>query len=96
VHADVQQDLADVLHNLIQVKSFIFTHVESHSTQDSEDTVLSAHDLVVGYTPHVRVEIVLNDEDVGDVLSVLQRSDSGIAGRGIFYWATEIAQHGKL
>ena len=59
VHADVEQALADMLRGLKQVSGFTFTRVEGHGAQDERDALLSARDRVVGYTPHVRVEILL-------------------------------------
>ena len=94
VHADAEQALADVLRGTDQVAEFTFTRVEGHGAQDSEDTALSARDLVVGYAPHVRVDILLKGEDVDDVLQVL-RASGGLAGRG-HYWITPVEQHGQL
>ncbi|MBI5430142.1 MAG: DUF3240 family protein [Nitrosomonadales bacterium] len=95
VHSDVRQTLADTLRGLKQVSGFTFTHVEGHGAQDDLDPALSARDRVVGYTPHVRLDIVLNDEDVETVLDVLRDSNCGVAGRGVF-WVTPVLQHGRL
>ena len=95
VHADIEQALADVLRGLKQVSGFTFTHVEGHGAQDERDPSLSARDRVVGYTPHVRVDIMLKGEDVDAVLAALRDSHSGVAGRGV-YWVTEIERQGRL
>ena len=84
VHADIQRALADVLHSLEQVTGFTLIQVEGHGEQDEYDPALSARDSVIGYTPHVRVDIMLKDEDVDDVLQALRAADCGLAGRGIF------------
>jgi nitrogen regulatory protein P-II 1 len=94
MHADSQQNLADLLRSQPSVTGFIFTHVEGHGAQDELDPALSARDRVVGYTPHVRVDILLKDEDVDDVLQAL-RAGCGLAGCGIF-WITPLEQHGRL
>ena len=94
VHADVEQALADILRGLKSVQGFTFTHVEGHGAQDSRDPTLSARDRVVGYTPHVRVDILLNDTDVDGVLTALRKSNGGI-GRSV-YWVTEVLQQGRL
>ena len=94
VHADIQQALADMLRGLKQVSGFTFIHVEGHGAQDEHDPHLAARDRVVGYTPHVRVDILLKGEDVNDVLQAL-RASGGLAGRG-FYWITPVEQHGQL
>jgi nitrogen regulatory protein P-II 1 len=93
VHANVEQTLADTLRSLKQVSGFTFTHVEGHGAQDERDASLSARDRVVGYTPHVRVDILL--EDVDDVLQALRVASGGLEGRGI-YWVTPVDKFGKL
>jgi hypothetical protein len=50
---------------------------------------------VVGYTPHVRVDIVLNGKDVDKVLQALRDSNCGVAGRGV-YWVTLVDTFDKL
>lgn len=94
-HTDIEQPLADILRSLKFVQGFTFTHIEGHGAQDSRDPTLSARDRVVGYTPHVRVDILLKDEDVDAVLAVLRKSQSGVAGRG-YYWITEVESAGQL
>lgn len=95
VHADLQQSLADLLRGSERVQGFTFTHVEGHGPQDEEDPQLSARDRVVGYTPQVRVDILLEDADVETLLSRLRGGDCGIAGRGRF-WITDLAGQGQL
>lgn len=95
VYADVKQQLADILRGLKPAQGFTFSHVEGHGTQDSRDPTLSARDLVVGYVPHVRVDIILEDKDVVDVLDALRKRQCGLAGRG-HYWITEVERQGQL
>lgn len=95
VHADIEQALADVLRGFKQVSGFTFSHVEGHGAQDERDPTLSARDRVVGYTPHVRVDIMLKGEDVEAVLAALRDSNCGVAGRGV-YWVTEVERQGRL
>lgn len=95
VHADIQQALADVLRELKQVEGFTFTSVEGHGTQNERDPLLSARDRVVGYIPHVRVDIVLEDGEVEAVLTALRKSRCGVAERGV-YWVTPVLQYGRL
>ncbi len=95
VHADIEQALADVLRGSKAVQGFTFTHVEGHGAQDDRDPSLSARDRVVGYTPHVRVDVVLEDEDVDAVLAALRESRCGVAGRGT-YWVTPVDKFDKL
>jgi len=95
VHSDIKQALADVLRGLEEVEGFTFTPVEGHGPQDERDAFLSARDRVVGYVPHVRVDILLEDAVVDDVLNALQQSQSGVAGRCV-YWVTTVARQGRL
>lgn len=95
VHADIQQALADMLRGLKQVTGFTFTQVEGHGAQDEHDPQLSARDRVVGYTPHVRVDILLKSEDVDAVLNALRKPQIGVAGRG-YYWVMEVERAGQL
>ncbi len=95
VHADVQQALADTLRALPAVTGFTFTPVEGHGPQDESDAFLSARDRVVGYVPHVRVDLLLEDRDVETVLEALHASNCGVAGRGM-YWVTRLEREGRL
>ena len=95
VHSDIKQALADVLRGLKEVEGFTFTPVEGHGPQDERDAFLSARDRVVGYVPHVRVDILLEDAVVDNVLNALQQCQSGVAGRCV-YWVTTVARQGRL
>ena len=95
VHANVKQALADTLRSVKHVSGFTFTPVEGHGAQDERDPALSARDRVVGYTPQVRVDILLEDGDVEVVLQALRAAECGLAGRGIF-WITPVEQRGRL
>ena len=94
VHANAQQMLADMLRSIPKVQGFNFTHIEGHGAQDERDPTLSARDRVVGYTPQVRVDIVLEDADVVTVLAVL-RDNGGVTGRGV-YWVVALEKFGRL
>ena len=95
VHAEVKQALADTLRGLKPVQGFTFTPVEGHGAHSGEDALLSARDRVVGYVPHVRVDLLLEDGDVETVLKALHASDCGVAGRGV-YWVTHLERQGQL
>ncbi len=95
VYADVKQALADTLHGLQQVRGFTFAHVEGHGAQDGREPTLSARDDVVGYVPQVRVDVVLEDQNVAEVLACLRNSECGLAGRGS-YWVTTMESQGQL
>lgn len=95
IHTNVQQDMADLLRSLERVKGFTFTHVEGHGVQVEHDPFLSARDKVVGYTPRVRVDVLLEDSDVDAVLDIVHSETHNIAGKGIF-WVTTVQQYGRL
>lgn len=95
IHTNVQQDLADHLRSMEQVSGFTFCHVEGHGVQAESDPFLSARDKVVGYTPRVRVDILLEEKDVDSVLEALRNTTHGIKDQGI-YWVTAVEQNGRL
>lgn len=95
VHTDIEQTMSDTLRGLKQVSGFTFTRVEGHGQQNDRDPALSARDRVVGYMPHVRVDILLKGEDVDAVLDVLRKGRSGVSGR-CHYWVTEVEREGRL
>ena len=95
VHANIEQALADMLRGLPQVRGFTIAQVEGHGAQSDHDTVRAARDRVVGYTPHIRVDIVLANEAVEGVVNALRASDCGVVGRGV-YWITGVDEFGRL
>jgi nitrogen regulatory protein P-II 1 len=95
IHTDAQQDMADQLRSLEQVSGFTFSHAEGHGVEAESDPFLSARDKVVGYTPRIRVVILLEDGDVDLVLESLRKTTRGIEGQGI-YWVTAVEQNGHL
>ncbi|MCF6218459.1 MAG: P-II family nitrogen regulator [Gammaproteobacteria bacterium] len=94
IHASAQQTLADNLRALEQVTGFTFSPVEGHSEFSEEDPFLSAQDKVVGYIPRVRVDILLKDEDVNQVITAITGQNS-LSGQGI-YWVSPVEQQGRL
>lgn len=95
VHADIKSTLADTLRSIKQLSGFTFITVEGHSPQDELDPAFSARDRVIGYTPHIRVDILLQDEDVEDVLHTLRNANCGLAGRCI-YQLTAVEKQGAI
>lgn len=95
INTSVQQDMADQLRTLEQVSGFTFSHVEGHGAQVESDPFLSARDKVVGYTPRVQVDILLEESDVDSVLETLRTATHGIKSQGI-YWVTAVEQSGRL
>lgn len=94
VHSSLQQELADCLRSL-QLDTFMFSHVEEHSSQLKHDAFLSARDKVVGYVPQVRVDMILEDERASSLLVELRSSNCSFQGKGI-YWITDVDESGEL
>lgn len=95
VHTNMQQDLSDQLRSMEQLSGFTFSDAEGHGVQVENDPFLSARDKVVGYTPRVRVDILLEDSDIDIVLNTLRSSTFGLEGQGI-YWVTAVEKNGHL
>lgn len=95
IHSNVQQDMADQLRSLEQVSGFTFNHAEGRGVQVESNPFLSARDKVVGYTPRIRVDILLEDGDVESVLDTLRNARYGVEGNSI-YWVTAVEQSGRL
>lgn len=94
VHKSLQEELADCLRSL-KLQSFMFSHIEEHSSQLKEDVFLSARDKVVGYVPKVRVDIILDDNRTKTLIDELKGSGVSFAGKG-FYWVCDIGKAGEL
>lgn len=95
VPAGAQQNVADTLRGLEHLQGFTFTRVEGHGSQAENDPLLSARDKVVGYTPWIRVDILLDDANVDAVLAALRATGHGLEGRGV-YWVTAVEKNGRL
>lgn len=94
VHTSLQQELADLLRSL-QLDSFMFSHIEEHSSQQEQDVFLSARDKVVGYVPKVRVDVILEDERARTFISEIQSSKISFKGKDM-YWITKVEESGVL
>ncbi len=94
IHDNLKQETADLLHRIEQIRGFTFSNIEGHGKQ-STDTYLSTRDKVVGFTPRVRVDILLEDKDVTPVLMEIRESNIGLINHG-FYWITAVEEYGQL
>ena len=95
IHTDRQQDITDQLRSMEYVQGYTFSHVEGHGIETESDPYLSARDEVVGYTPRIRVDILLDDDDVDTMLEILREPKNNFAGAGI-YWVTSVEKEGHL
>jgi len=96
IHDNLKQDTADLLRAIDQIQGFTFTSIEGHGEgQFQTSSLLVARDKVVGFTPHTRVDILLQDNDVSPVLTALRQSDIGLKQNSI-YWVTCVDELGRL
>lgn len=94
VHANLLQDFTDILRSIDVVQGFTISHVEGHGTHVGQNPFLSTHDKVVGHTPRLCVDVILEDNDVKTVLQEIAGSSLG-AGQGI-YWVTDVHESGRI
>lgn len=93
VPGERQQAFADALRALSEVEGFSFTHMEGHGAQSERDPGRSLRDLVVGYTPQVRLDLVLSEDAITGVLTALR----GLCPQGTgVYWITPVEKFGHL
>ena len=93
IHRDLKQDAADLFHSIEKVQGFTFSNVEGYSRHPEHSS--TNRDKVEGYTPHVRVDIFLQDNDVECVLAVLKKSSIGLNKHSV-YWVTTVEEYGRL
>jgi len=94
VHESLQTQLSDYLRSQ-KLETFMFTHIEEHSSHVEKDSFLSARDLVVGYVPQVRVDVILENDKIKSLLSDIKNSQGTFKGKGI-YWVSDIDEFGEL
>jgi len=94
VHKSLQQTLADFLRSQ-QLETFMFSHIEEHSSHVKQDSFLSARDKVVGYVPQVRLDVILSKENIKSLLESIKSSDCPFKGKGI-YWVADLDDFGEL
>ena len=78
-----------------QLDSFMFSHIEKHSSTLEHDVFLSARDKVVGCVPQVRVDLILDEIRVQSLLTELRDSKRSFKGKGIF-WITDVEEMGEF
>lgn len=94
-HASLQQEIADILRTLTGLTNFTFTQVEGHRTDLNNQSFSSTRDLVVGFSPYVRADILLDDAAVEGVIATLRSSVSGLSTSGMFL-ITNVEKYGQF
>lgn len=92
IPASAQQECADRLRTLDRVDGFTFTPVEGHGRHTERNPLLSPRDRVVGYVPRVRIDILLENTAVTQVIDTLR----GSVGHPGVYWVTDVDTYGRL
>ena len=95
IHANLKLDASDLLQSINSIEGFTLTSVEGHGAQSVHDPFLSTKDKVVGYTPRMRVDLLLEDANVAPVLAALRKSEIGLREHSI-YWVTDVVEYGRL
>ena len=95
VHASAKRDLADRLRNITGVEGFTLVPCEGHSAETWHEPFQSIRDRVVGYVPRVRVDVVLDDARLNNVVEALKTNEKERARIGIWF-VTDILETGAL
>lgn len=95
IHNEAKQNLIDTLMDMKEVGGFTAINAEGHSRKGSKNPFESNHDLVAGYLPRVRVDILVAPHAIERILSSLSHCESCVEGTGL-YWVSEIESSGAL
>jgi len=95
VHQTARQDLLDSLSSAPQVTGFTISKAEGHSERTGDNPFDTVRDRVLGFVPRVRVDVLIEDDEVDAVLARLRDCESCVVGRGI-WWVTPVLDYGPL
>lgn len=95
VNANLQSEIADILRSIEIIDGFTLTNVEGHGAQSENDPFISTRDKVVGYTPHIRIDLLLENVHIPYVLETLRKSNIRLSKQSI-YWITSVEEFGRL
>ena len=79
----------------ISLTGFTLTECQGHSTSTERDVFQAARDLVVGFVPRVRVDVVLEDDAVAGLLDRLRGSCGACETLGA-WMVTDVLEFGRL
>ena len=95
IHESAKQDLIDHLLQRDDIDGFTLTPAEGHSRKTRGNPFETTRDVVLGYVPRVRVEILVRDADLPGVREEICVCDSCVSGRGV-WWVTAVQDWGTL
>jgi hypothetical protein len=95
LHASVRDTFTDCLRATPEVSGFTLSECNGHSGATELEPFAATRDLVVGYIPRIRVDVVLEEQHVDAVLGRLGDccSKPGAAG---FWMVTDVIRSGRL
>lgn len=85
---EYKQDISDFLKQNEFIKMFSFLTVDEHSDQQNADSSMSKKDLVVGYTEKIKLEVLIENEKLRDIIKILTEVKG--LGENSYSWTTEI------
>lgn len=69
---DFKQDISDSLMKSDLVEKFSFNKIDEHSDQQLGSLSMSKRDLVVGYTEKIKLEILVPEDRLNEIKSLLK------------------------
>ncbi|HPF14403.1 MAG: DUF3240 family protein [Planctomycetes bacterium] len=88
LHAQVADDALDCLRSQPAITGFTLSRCEGHSLSSEQDWSQGTLDQVVGYVPRVRIEILLEAEQVQPLLASLRGCLQGGRSHGVWSLAS--------
>jgi len=93
VHEQAKDSLVEILNSHEDVTSWIITTTEGHAFGTKDNPFETARDLVLGYVPRLKFEIVLSESALEDVVDRISLCKSCIEGTGLWY-STSLHDYG--
>jgi len=84
LHASAEGDVLDCLRAHPRVSGFTLVACQGHSTSGSGGQEETTMDHVVGFVPRIRIEVILEDDQVQEVLSGLKSCLGDQGSHGIW------------
>ena len=89
-----QNEIVELLQQLKEVNAYTIFHGEGHFPGNIAPFE-SVHDEVMGFVPRIRIDLLLDDKDVTQVLSTI-KGCSTCGSHGGVYWISPVDGIGEL
>ncbi len=96
VQTDDEQELTKLLRSTEQINGFSLSHISGHGSLVEQDSFLAARDQVVGSSPRLRADILVQDADLDIVLNRFANAKAAASIKDVYYWVSAIEQEGHL